>query len=65
MRATSLGPARARAEYNLFAKVVGRVLAAVLTLTACYIHALTIKHAVTPKFWHGFHPKQTWDHPID
>jgi len=22
-------------------------------------HALTIKHAVTPKFWHGFHPKQT------
>ena len=40
-------------------KVVGRVLAAILTLTACYIHALTIKHAVTPKFWHGFHPKQT------
>ena len=40
------------------AQVVGRVLAAILTLTACYIHALTIKHAVTPKFWHGFHPKQ-------
>ena len=39
-------------------QVVGRVLAAILTLTACYIHALTIKHAVTPKFWHGFHPKQ-------
>jgi len=45
-------------EWRFF-KVVGRVLAAVLTLTACYIHALTIKHAVTPKFWHGFHPKQT------
>ena len=35
------------------------LLAAILTLTACYIHALTVKHAVTPKFWHGFHPKQT------
>ena len=45
-------------EWRFF-KVVGRVLAAILTLTACYIHALTIKHAVTPKFWHGFHPKQT------
>ena len=45
-------------EWRFF-KVVGRILAAVLTLTACYIHALTIKHAVTPKFWHGFHPKQT------
>ena len=45
-------------EWRFF-KVVGRVLAAVLTLTACYIHALTVKHAVTPKFWHGFHPKQT------
>ena len=44
-------------EWRFF-KVVGRVLAAILTLTACYIHALTIKHAVTPKFWHGFHPKQ-------
>ena len=38
------------------------MLAAILTLTACYIHALTIKHAVTPKFWHGFHPKQTMQH---
>ena len=45
-------------EWRFF-KVVGRILAAILTLTACYIHALTIKHAVTPKFWHGFHPKQT------
>ena len=45
-------------EWRFF-KVVGRVLAAILTLTACYIHALTIKHAVTPKFWLGFHPKQT------
>ena len=36
-------------EWRFF-KVVGRVLAAILTLTACYIHALTIKHAVTPKF---------------
>ncbi len=45
-------------EANL-SQVVGRILAAILTLTACYIHALTIKHAVTPKFWHGFHPKQT------
>ena len=44
-------------EWRFF-KVVGRVLAAILTLAACYIHALTIKHAVTPKFWHGFHPKQ-------
>ena len=45
-------------EWRFF-KIIGRVLAAILTLTACYIHALTIKHAVTPKFWHGFHPKQT------
>ena len=28
-------------------------------VASAYIHALTIKHAVTPKFWHGFHPKQT------
>ena len=45
-------------EWRFF-KIIGRILAAILTLTACYIHALTIKHAVTPKFWHGFHPKQT------
>ena len=51
-------------EWRFF-KVVGRVLAAILTLTACYIHALTIKHAVTPKFWHGFHPKHLSRRAVD
>ena len=35
-----------------------RVLLCVRGSGAC-TNALTIKHAVTPKFWHGFHPKQT------
>ena len=56
--ATMHKPGDTDTEWRFF-KIIGRILAAILTLTACYIHALTIKHAVTPKFWHGFHPKQT------